>query len=84
MKLGQKSILHVTLEKFPSVFIIIFTQNKDMEDKSVEVDFAWLRNVMSEGKIFQPGLTREPEERSSDPKFLLLDVRRFPKMDIML
>ena len=55
-----------------------------MEDKSVEVDFAWLRNVMSEGKIFQPGLTREQEERSSNPKFLLLDVRRFPKMDIML
>ena len=84
MKLGQKSILHVTLEKFRSVLIIIFTQNKDMEDKSVEVDFAWLRNVMSEGKIFQLGLTREPEERSSAPKFLLLDVRRFPKMDIML
>ena len=78
MKLGQKSILHVTLEKFPSVFIIIFTQNKDMEDKSVEVDFAWLRNVMSEGRIFQPGSTREQEERSSAPKFLLLDVRRFP------
>ena len=82
MKLGQKSILHVTLEKFPSVFIIILRRTR-MEDKSVEVDFAWLRNVMSEGRIFQPGLTREPEERSSAPKFLLLDVRRFPKMDIM-
>ena len=44
----------------------------DVGDKSVEVDFEWMKNLVSEGKIREHGLIAE--EPSS--KFLLLDVRR--------
>ena len=43
----------------------------NVEDKSVEVDFEWVKNLVSEGKIRKHGLTVEPSK-----KFLLLDVRR--------
>jgi len=45
--------------------------NMDVEDKSVEVDFEWVKNLVSEGKIRVHSLTGEPSK-----KFLLLDVRR--------
>lgn len=45
--------------------------NMNVEDKSVEVDFEWVKNLVSEGKIRQHSLTAEPSK-----KFLLLDVRR--------
>ena len=45
----------------------------DVEDKSVEVDFEWVKNLVSDGKIREHGLETE---RSTSPKFLLLDVRR--------
>ena len=39
-------------------------------DKSVEVDFDWVRNVVDEGK------TREQGSTEREDTFLLLDVRR--------
>ena len=47
----------------------------DVEDKSVEVDFEWVKNLVSDGKIREHGLATAAE-RSTSPKFLLLDVRR--------
>ena len=46
----------------------------DVEDKSVEVDFEWVKNLVSDGKVREHDL--KAAERSSTPKFLLLDVRR--------
>ena len=40
-------------------------------DKSVEVDFDWVRNVVAEGKTREHGVSTEREDT-----FLLLDVRR--------
>ena len=53
--------------------ILCLSRNMDVEDKSVEVDFEWMKNLVSEGK------TRDhnrAEESSSTSKFLLIDVRR--------
>ena len=53
--------------------------NMDAEDKSVEVDFEWMKNLVSEGKIREHGLTAaEPST-----KFLLLDVRRLAHLIVM-
>ena len=46
----------------------------DVEDKSVEVDFEWVKNLVSDGKVREHDV--KAAERSSTPKFLLLDVRR--------
>ena len=40
-------------------------------DKSVDVDFDWVRNVVAEGKTREYGVSTEREDT-----FLLLDVRR--------
>ena len=58
-----------------NVWFCVFPQNlnMDVEDKSVEVDFEWVKNLVSDGKIREHGLATE---RSTSPKFLLLDVRR--------
>ena len=40
-------------------------------DKSVDVDFDWVRNVVAEGKTREHGVSTEREDT-----FLLLDVRR--------
>jgi len=50
----------------------------DVEDKSVEVDFEWVKNLVSDGKIREHGLATE---RSTSPKFLLLDVRRAEELE---
>ena len=46
----------------------------DAEDKSVEVDFEWVKNLVSDGKVREHDL--KAAERSATTKFLLLDVRR--------
>ena len=46
----------------------LFAENMD---KSVEVDFDWVRNVVAEGKTREHGVSTEREDT-----FLLLDVRR--------
>ena len=46
----------------------------DVEDKSVEVDFEWVKNLVSDGKVREHDL--KAAERSATTKFLLLDVRR--------
>lgn len=49
----------------------------NVEDKSVEVDFEWVRSVVSDGKIRDHNLAAA--ERST--KFLLLDVRRAEELE---
>merc|ERR1712105_195023 len=44
-------------------------------DKSVEVDFDWVRNVVAEGKTREHGVSTEREDT-----FLLLDVRRLEEL----
>jgi len=51
----------------------------DVEDKSVEVDFEWVKNLVSDGKVREHDL--KAAERSSTPKFLLLDVRRAEELE---
>lgn len=50
--------------------------NMNVEDKSVEVDFEWVKNLVSEGKIRQHSLRAEPSK-----SFLLLDVRRAEELE---